>query len=200
MESIEIKTIAAGNIGEAGYAWKRESETLYYGKDGAGAISSWEAVIPGDSTSRGIEYNLLQAICTPGGAQLILVERTASTTSTRNIRVYKRDVNNTVSYASLYTGALGTVRSKGTILPISDGGYLAIFSKVDTNNQVNVEVHHSQDGENWFLRSRRGIPIDIDGAGTFGAGATGVRIERIRAIESLGQILLLMNITAYNTS
>ena len=66
MEPLDIQTTRAGGIGNAGFVWKLESDTKYYGADGFGAISQWDWIRPGSSSPL-IQNNLLQAIALPTG-------------------------------------------------------------------------------------------------------------------------------------
>lgn len=199
-EPLDIQTIKAGGIGKAGFGWKLESDTQYYGADGFGAISRWDYIITGSSTPL-ITNNLLQAIALPTGEQLVLVERKdTSITNTQKIFVYKRDLNGTITNAEIFGQDSTSIALKGSLTILGDGSILAVFSKVDSNDRINLESYRSHDGTNWSLQSRRLLENDIDGSGTFGAGADGARIERIRIAESLGQILLLVNVTSFNTS
>jgi len=198
-EPLEIQTTRAGGIGNAGFVWKLESDTNYYGADGFGAISHWDIVQAGSSSSH-ITHSLLQAIALPGGEQLVLVEYRNTTANQKKIYVYKRDLQGTVTSSELYGQDDTTIGLKGSITILGDGSILAVFTKVNSSNFINMESYRSYDGDNWYLQSKRLLQEDIDGSGSFGAGADGSRIERVRIAESLGQIILLVNVLAFNTS
>ena len=195
-EPLDIFTAKAGSIGECGFVWKQESETEYYGQDQA-SISRWQQVIEGTAGTT-TRNDLLQAIALPNGNQLVMVMHKDGTN--QNIKIYKRTSTGTITNTTIYTQPQTTYDLKGGLTLLGDGSILGLFMQATPAGQANIQAKRSFDGDTWYLLSKRVLPIDIDISGTFGAGAAGVRIERMRFIESLGQILLLLNVTSYNTS
>ena len=196
-----IQTQRAGHVERASFVWKEEGETDFYGYDASNVLSRWDSII--DGTTLVLDDNvLLDSIGNDDGTACILYQYKENTVgNTRTIKVAKRDKNGTVTTTDLFQQtSTSTPTLYGGLCRLSDGSILAVYMKATATN-ANLQTARSYDnGGTWYVVSKTCLPTDIDIDGTFGAGNTGVEINRIRVAESRGEILLIIGAYSHNTS
>ena len=199
-ESIKIRTAKAGGIGTSGFVWKLESDTDYYGRDAPNIISRWDVIVEGETTAR--ENTILDAIGLPNGDQVFLVQHEIVVPgSVTRIKAYKRTKDGTVTNVDLYSEESYKELFGGLCL-LSDGSILAAYLRTEQiTNTAQIQTSRSYDGgTTWSLQSTITLPSSIDISGSFGAGVAGFTVDRVRIGEALGQLLMLINVTAHNIS
>ena len=197
-ESIVIQTNKAGHIGNAGFVWKEESETDYYGADSAAAISMWKSIIDGSTGS--IDRVLLDAVSNRDGTASFLYEQTSG--STKSIIAAHLDADQSLTSNAIFSQTSSAPALHGCMCVLEDGSILAMYMQANNAEGVaNVRTSRSYDGGlTWYEISKRAFPHDFDIDGSFGAGNTGATIYKMSAAAARGEILLVLGTYAHNTN
>jgi hypothetical protein len=197
-EPLQIQTNRAGHIGHAGFVWKEQSQTDYYGADTAAAISKWESII--DASTGSIERVLLGAVSNRDGTAAFLYEQTSG--SSKSIVASHLSLSQSLTSNAIFTQTASAPALQGCLCTLEDGSILAIYMQANNaENVANVRTSRSYDGGlTWFEISKRALPLDVDIGGTYGAGNTGLRIYKMSAAAARGEILLVLGTYAHNTS
>lgn len=191
--SLTVTCRQGGQIGDAGFKWKRSTDTLWrYWLPPVG-LFGWYPVAW--TTGASTTYGQPHAVALPNGDELVVYERTVGTT--RSVRSKKWSASSDAygSSVELETGLDLTEPNAPTAVVLPDGRILCLFVRSDaTLDQAQVAAYVTRDsGTTWDPHSEdtlRDGPIAIDTGGTYYA------INRLRAVHINNTILLVVDLTS----
>lgn len=202
-QSVDVMTHRAGHVtDDAGFVWKYDTDTEYYGSEPANKITSIEMLQTG-STTLNRKYIPRKAVRLTTGTVVVAHEYTTLTTNT--VRVGRITVDGTFSSVSIHTQQTADLRGNfryPSICELSDGSVLCVFWVVDgVTFDANIYVYRSvDDGQTFTLASSRGLPENYNIDGTTGAGASGYDLQPLAIAASSHQVLLFTGLYLHDTT
>lgn len=199
-QDVEIKTHRAGHIQDgAGFVWRYDGDSKYYGHETPNKVMDVKTIQSGLSLTR---HTPRHAIRLTSGVILIPVEQV--TTSLNRTRVYKIDVDGTVSNTlvdSVFKSTLVGNDRFPTVVQLPNGSINLAMWTVDPVDEVaNIVIYQSNDdGDTWTKVSSKAIEDDFDVSGSFGVGASGRELQNIVLAASANQVLMLCGYNIHNT-
>jgi hypothetical protein len=197
--SFEIETQQGGSVGDrATFIWREGGTGDYYGHDNAGAIShsenvrfdaSFAALYPDVVTLD--DGSVLACYQVNNGKQIYVAKWTASAGWVETL---------VLTFTTLVTPGISELYP--TICKLSDGSILIAHWFADTNAGV-ATIHtwrSTDDGATWGNYSDDCLRTAVDISGSPGAGASGYDLRRLRMRAINGQVLLIAEVYAHNTS
>lgn len=197
---IEIKTHRAGHVQDnAGFVWRYDGDVNYYGHETPNKVMDVRTIQTGALLQR---YTPRHAIRLESGVILVTVEHV--NTSLNRTRVYKIDVDGTVSNTivdSVFKSTLVGNDRFPTVVQLPNGAVNLAMWTVDPVDEVaNIVIYQStDDGDSWTLVSSKAIENDFDVSGSFGINASGRELQNIVLAASANQVLMLCGYNIHNT-
>ena len=197
-EKITITTQQGGSAEEGKFVWSGAAGNAY-GRDQVNLATYWEHI----ETRTGADFSKALHSCAGIDGNAYALVRYFDGAN-YGVRVLVRNTVGGYVATNLYTDGAATTIDKihGCLLELGDGSILAIHHVINTGNTLaNLQVHRSTDsGASWSLISSRALDDDINIAGGFGGGLGGFDLQKIRAAESNGVIMLIFALRAHNTT
>lgn len=198
--TVEVKTQRGGHVTDgAGFVWRYEGDNRFYGLEVPNKILDVHNLV-----STTIHENIPRhAIRLSNGIVLVAYENKQLTTV--NARVARIAVDGTVTTDFISTAQIADLNGNmlyPSLCELPDGSVLCSVWTVDGVADVaNVAIYRSiDDGDTWTKVSSRALPADIDIAGTYGAGASGFKLQPLTVSANNHQVLLFTALYAHNTS
>ena len=199
-KKLRIKTITGGHPqpGGGGFVWKNDTDSLWRGHDTAGTLTDFEAV---DWGSAGDNHDEPHAVTLDNGTILVAYHKYDVGINLHTVRVSAKAVGGAWVDQTIFSigGLLADVA--GPCLVTLPNGDIQIYHWVVSGNDAQIMQWTSTDnGQNWTETESACLKDPIDVSGSPGAGAAGFELKRIRASELNGQILLITELIANNTT
>lgn len=201
--SVEVVTRRAGHVTDnAGYVWKYEGDTDYYGAEVANKITDFQMLQAG-STTLNQKYIPRKALRLTSGTVLVAHEYTTITDS--YARLGRITVDGIYSYTSVHLQDLADLRSNSrypTICEMPDGSVLYAVWVVDgASLDANIHMYRStDDGQTFELVSSKALPENYNIDGSIGAGAEGYDLQPLAMASSAHQVLLFAGLYLHDST
>lgn len=186
-QPIDIETSKGGTAGSgAGFKWKFENETDYYGFDAVNVATGFEWFRY--SSSAITEYQRIDAVSHHG--TLVGVYESFGTTNRRTIVAFKQEKSGTITTSTLFTQTFVSAPEGGypSICRLADGSYLIGYISFTNGDFGQIKMYRStDDGDTWDLISSGAFDVPID----FGL----YDVQRIRMTANNNSILLVGELT-----
>lgn len=202
-QTVEVVTKRAGHVTDnAGYVWKYEGDTKYYGAETPNKITDIQMLETG-STTLSRQYIPRKAVRVTTGTVLIAHEYTTTTQNTACLG--RITIDGTYSSIQIHVQDLSALRGNKrypTLCELSDGSILyAVWVADESTFDVNVHIYRSiDDGQTFELVSSKALPQNYSIDGATGAGASGYDLQPLALAASAHQVLLFTGLYLHNTT
>lgn len=181
----------------ATFLWTLEGED-YRGWDVPNSISAWEHIVWTSTAASSVQFP--HAITTPNDKVICVASQG---TLGEDVSLHTRSVAGVWTSDTAALDATTTEATHPCLVPLPSGRILLFYwVEDDAADTANIRMEYNDDELVTSFQTAQAacLPVDIDIQGTSGAGAAGYDLGRIRAAYSNGQILLVVQLVAHNTT
>ena len=210
--TIELQALRAGVARSnpalsAAYAMRHATSGDWYGWDAPSLMARVEALEPVNTgtPSDVVSTGGIDCLGLPNGTLLTVYEcRDTSAGQQYQVRLTTRATDGTTSQLNIYTTTFATPTSQGMhpcLVRLPDARILCLFWTFDPDlNQANIRVHYSDDdGATWAVGQQFALDQPITYGTATGSGVDVYVLGRLRAAYSLGQVLVMADLTHGDT-
>ena len=203
--TLEALTLRAGvaranPATSAAFVYRAATSGDYWGWDAPSLLARIEPIQWCDTATTDEQYaKNADALALPDGTALFAYElytTDGAVAQPYQVRVTKRATDGSLSTVNAFTTSFATPTSQGrypALLLLPSGRVLLYFWVFDPNlNEANVRVLYSDDDGATFSVGQQ---YALDTPVTYGTGSNSYLVGRIRCAYSLGQVLLLAELT-----